>query len=589
MSLAEFGKAMPQIKLGIWGEQNKRASVYVKFRISEKYESDCYSDDIIHDNIPPEIEFVNLPSALNNLRTLSIQVNSWDDNSGIAYRLCSLDGKANKKCASKVSLHVKEGEHWLAVRSLDRAGNSSEVIYYEWTSDQSPPRLELIQAPKAFENTNQALFQFEGEDSSGILSFECALQNKKDFFSCTETEVFQNLQIGRNTFYFRGLDRAGNQSPDYSHSWIVDLSAPKIGWVEVPPKYSNRPRESLEFSGSDPHSLVSFFCQKDEEPIQKCNAGVFTTESLKPGAHIFKVFAQDQAGNLSPTIETGWLSDFTPPKLIQLNLPVELTNKSISEVSFQIKEDESGLLDLTCLFAGQSFDCSTHTRLKLENLSVGDKILEIKARDRASNTLHEHFRLSVTQHLEAQKQRVVVDHHGELDLLFVMDNSSSMDEEQNKMSEKFSNFLPFLMDLDWRIAITTTDMTERGEDYQDGQFVFYKGTERRWIDAQMDINEAESLFGKTIKRREGGSVDESGIGASFRSLDRFQNGEFPQQSFFRENSHLNIVIVSDEDESNKEIQKDPLILVRKVKSVWPDKEFRFLHSVVVLKGDKKMR
>ncbi|MCX6124784.1 MAG: hypothetical protein NTV34_08550, partial [Proteobacteria bacterium] len=50
---------------------------------------------------------------------------------------------------------------------------------------------------------------------------------------------------------------------------------------------------------------------------------------------------------------------------------------------------------------------------------------------------------------------------GVLDLLVVVDNSGSMAEEQNNLSQKLKPLMSAVKDSDWQIAVTTTDPDDR--------------------------------------------------------------------------------------------------------------------------------
>ena len=59
---------------------------------------------------------------------------------------------------------------------------------------------------------------------------------------------------------------------------------------------------------------------------------------------------------------------------------------------------------------------------------------------------------------------------GAVSILVVDDNSGSMYSEQEKMADRFPNFIGSIANLDWELAITTTDVTKRGLEGTDGQF-----------------------------------------------------------------------------------------------------------------------
>ncbi|MCB0412333.1 MAG: hypothetical protein KDD22_07395, partial [Bdellovibrionales bacterium] len=138
---------------------------------------------------------------------------------------------------------------------------------------------------------------------------------------------------------------------------------------------------------------------------------------------------------------------------------------------------------------------------------------------------------------------------GQVDMLFVVDNSASMYVEQKKIANQFPNFLDQLRDLDYHIAIITTDVTSGG-----GKFLSFPNGESFLSNPEFNSsvhNKNIQHFQETIERPEtlkcdnNGSCpssDERGIKAANMAFQRSENG-----SFFRAGAHLAIVFISDED------------------------------------------
>ncbi len=152
---------------------------------------------------------------------------------------------------------------------------------------------------------------------------------------------------------------------------------------------------------------------------------------------------------------------------------------------------------------------------------------------------------------------------GKVDLLFVVDNSRSMYQNQEKMAERFPDLINSIDGLDWQIAMITTDISKspgnsiprpangmgafqdgRFLKFPNGQFILKKGTPS-----------AQQLFQTTVRREETlecdvfagecPSGDERGIYALNMAIDPEARPE--NQSFFRPGAHLGVVILSDED------------------------------------------
>lgn len=186
------------------------------------------------------------------------------------------------------------------------------------------------------------------------------------------------------------------------------------------------------------------------------------------------------------------------------------------------------------------------------------------------------------------------------DILFINDNSGSMSFEQSKMSERFPDFIESLGSIDYRIAITTTDVDPSKPNSTDplknGNFIeFGNGSNV----LTPDLSNIAQLFSDAIKRPETltcedsdfekcPSPDERGIYAANLAVSRGDT------DFFREKSHLAVVILSDEDERSRggEIAGYPLedndlpeTFVKNVKDRFGKSKSLAVHAIIVKPGD----
>jgi hypothetical protein len=201
---------------------------------------------------------------------------------------------------------------------------------------------------------------------------------------------------------------------------------------------------------------------------------------------------------------------------------------------------------------------------------------------------------------------------GDVDILFVNDNSGSMYTEQQKMANQFPGFLESIHRLSYQIGITSTDVAQGGPG-QDGRFFSFNNGSNilRNSSRLMDTTHSQNipLFQNTIKRSETldcpngpscPSGDERGIYAAVRSLERAEN-----RDFFRPGGHLAFVILSDEDvrstggglpgsEANggaisasygaSEYDR-PETLIQKAKEILPPTKSFSVHSIIIRPGD----
>ena len=151
----------------------------------------------------------------------------------------------------------------------------------------------------------------------------------------------------------------------------------------------------------------------------------------------------------------------------------------------------------------------------------------------------------------------------EMDLLFVIDNSGSMGQEQTNLIANFPTFINVLEQsgLSYRVAVTTT---ARNYNYniatpfgnipqntsgESGEMLKKGAMTKRWLD-KGDPN-LSATFSTLANVGTGGSGDEMPLGAMRDAFeDRMQDGT--NMGFRRPNSLLGVVILTDENDCSYE-------------------------------------
>ena len=141
-----------------------------------------------------------------------------------------------------------------------------------------------------------------------------------------------------------------------------------------------------------------------------------------------------------------------------------------------------------------------------------------------------------------------------IDIIFIVDNSSSMRPMQKKLSKKLNSFLTHLKNMDWRIGILTTDMGKEkkgmGGKYKEGQGRFFNFSNgKKFIDHQtFNYNK---LFLNSIQMvGKGGSNIRDREYPITSLLTAMQKREGENSGFFRPESYIVTVILANEDESS---------------------------------------
>lgn len=198
-------------------------------------------------------------------------------------------------------------------------------------------------------------------------------------------------------------------------------------------------------------------------------------------------------------------------------------------------------------------------------------------------------------------QSVQVLENTAIDILFVIDNSGSMSAEQQGISNKISGFMEIIKNLDWQVALTTTDPSETTKDakkdsrpWGDGQFRPFDADNGNMFvlkKGNISLSDAQGLLAEAINVGIYGSGNERGIQVTSRSIKRAMSSSEHQQ-FFRINSKLVVVVISDEDECSNgscvpnNLESQPQYLVDLVKDRFGSQKVFKFNSIVKAPSDQ---
>jgi len=158
---------------------------------------------------------------------------------------------------------------------------------------------------------------------------------------------------------------------------------------------------------------------------------------------------------------------------------------------------------------------------------------------------------------------------GQVDILFVVDNSGSMSEEQRRMANSFPNFVQGLdiAGLDYRIGIVTTDV-ESSTNPKVENGLLQNGNLIKFTDGSYfltpDSSNVETQFWNTIQRPETLTCENSGYNSSLCPSDD-ERGIYSaylavnanKKDFFRKNGHVAFIFLSDEDVRGEGLDNHP--------------------------------
>lgn len=144
-----------------------------------------------------------------------------------------------------------------------------------------------------------------------------------------------------------------------------------------------------------------------------------------------------------------------------------------------------------------------------------------------------------------QTDRLVQTTIPEVDVLFVVDNSCSMDAEQVLLASNFPSFMEWFegSGLDYHIGVVSTDMVDPE---QAGRLREIDG--RRWV--QDDTPDPEGVFDRMVQMGTSGHWEEKGRAAAYTAIELLKDDE--NQGFVRDDAGMHITVVSDENDDSGE-------------------------------------
>jgi len=144
---------------------------------------------------------------------------------------------------------------------------------------------------------------------------------------------------------------------------------------------------------------------------------------------------------------------------------------------------------------------------------------------------------------EVQEDRVTQVPIPAVDVLWVIDNSCSMEEEQAALRTNFGAFIRYFTDsgMDYHVGVVSTDMESRA---QSGKLIRDGTSGSRFIDTSYSSDEAVASFRARATLGTDGSSDERGKDAVFTALTT--ENERANLDFYRDEAALSVVVISDE-------------------------------------------
>ena len=301
---------------------------------------------------------------------------------------------------------------------------------------------------------------------------------------------------------------------------------------------------------------------------------------------------RDWDNRIGPCYRQSIIHDLAGPEIVFSKYPLaSLEEGSLAQVIFDVKDKFGEVKNVVCSLNGLEKPClSGRNEVNISALPVGDYTFSVRASDDLDNASEASVSWKVVSLSRRLTQSIRVNDLRKVDILFVIDNSGSMEYEQRNMAQRTSNFMSILRGLDYQIAVTTTDPESR-RSWGDGRLLDLTGGSagQKLITTSIAESNAQALLSNTLQRSETGSGSEQGIRAAHRVIDRYVASESSHRAFFRDGAHFAVVLISDEDESANADQNDPEKLISHVRNTFNGQKMFGYHSIITKPGDTACR
>lgn len=298
---------------------------------------------------------------------------------------------------------------------------------------------------------------------------------------------------------------------------------------------------------------------------------------------------RDYDGRISSCYTRKIYIDQAGPDIVFSKYPTAAVEEgSDVQVIFNVTDPGAGVDTVSCEVASVVKTCSPgQNTLTFAKLAGGTYKITVNAKDKLGNASSNSVSFTVSSMYKQMVNKVAVTENKKVDILFVIDNSGSMEYEQKSMASRTKNFIDVIKGLDWQIAVTTTD--PRSEvTLGDGKLVpMYGKTNTYVINSSMSDTDAKTTLSNTLQRPETGSGSEQGIYVAYRAIERsLLSTTTANKKFIRSDAQLAVVVISDEDESADGYKNKPENFVKYIADTFGSQKAMSFHSVITRPDDK---
>ena len=305
----------------------------------------------IVDKTPPVTSYaISGPNTENIISPSgSIKLSGVDEGAGVNKTFYKFNDNNEKVYSSGLPLSgLKEGDHTVYYKSVDRVKNTEEEKSYNFFLDRSAPEISFSVSGNQFESSSGNLYvsassqlQLEGTDNKAGVD-KVFMKIDGGNYDVYSSPVTSDQAAGKHQLFFYGTDKVENKSVIKSKYYIIDVKAPVIKYAVTGPKYV---RHDTLFVNKETYFSISPYeagnYQSGVNSIQyQYNDGVkidYEDKFTVPGdgPKTFTMHTADNVGNASEK-ETVLFIDNVPPVLNYHFSVDKIGQKTVREKNYLI-------------------------------------------------------------------------------------------------------------------------------------------------------------------------------------------------------------------------------------------------------------
>ncbi|HEY8271230.1 MAG TPA: hypothetical protein VIG33_10115 [Pseudobdellovibrionaceae bacterium] len=554
--------------------------------------------DFLRDTLAPALSITS-PGNGTVAKSGVLLVGACETGLSVTFSGAGVSSPSSVVCASnayktQLSFSAGDGNKVINVSETDAAGNSSQISG-TYVRDATPP-LVAITTPAADTPAQNGL-TIGGTCEAGLnVTLAGTGVSTPVVVACIASGLFS----GDITFTSGGgakvvtasqTDGVGNTGSS-SRSFVRDLTPPTVT-LTSPAANSYLPTNFTVQGACETGLAVTVSGAGLSTPATvPCTSGAYSavvTVSIGEGTKNIIAQQTDLSGNGGQASQN-FLRDSVAPVLI-ITSPAPSSSVPIS--TNLIGTCETGI---TVMITGDLNSSSGSCVSGAFNIPVtfstglGGKNVLAKQTDMAGNVGQANATYS--RDSNGTSETFVSDaSFGKIDILFIDDNSASMDPKQASLGTKFSGFVTELLKIDWQIGITTTDCSA-GPYGICGSLLPLTGINSKILTPS--VANYQTVFNNSIQRPETAGCLSTGTCPSGNSepllsaTTAMNKYNTDNNGFFRANADLAIVILSDADErqtGGANYANRPTQLVAAFNNIWPSDKKLKVYSIIVKPGD----